>query len=71
MHFGKFCAPWIYVFLMVLIEKLLFYKQSLSVNLCNLHVMIKVVLASFDCRLAGSLNLQLQYFSIRQGDGYI
>ena len=32
--------------------------------------MIKVVLASFDCRLTGSVNLHLQHMNIRQGDGY-
>ena len=37
---------------------------------CVIYVMIKVVLESFDCRLAGSVNLQLQYMNIRQGNGY-
>jgi len=32
--------------------------------------MIKVVFASFGCRLAGSVNSQLQYTNIKQGDGY-
>jgi len=31
---------------------------------------IKVVLASFDRRLDGSVNLHSQYMNIRQGDGY-